>query len=617
MIEYRLCRPPGWSDRGRQSIESPRDRVQSGGCGSFSVKTMPNSMPELLRAILWPLGGAVVVLATGALLPDRIRRLIAALAAFASLVLLWSLAVDGEPVRFLWEPLTLFRAGPTLGTDGLGLMAGLVLSGLVGIAALGIRGDKRSRGTWHGFTLVLLAGGLIMALASNLLTLALGSGLVDLALIAWVLYSPGDDDRAVWRMLVPGALSSVLLFFSALQMSIRVGTTSLFAAGFPHEVLLLIALAGLLRLLAFPLHPRGVGAPRNVLTQLLLVGLGILLLARVQSLAPFLVNQRWMLTLAGVGLLAGGLLTWAAGAGRASSDPRLSRIPIDLSGLLVFQTGAALAFLLLAGVSAPWPLVGLLLTLGLLAVWWESGIETERIARPDWFVRLLAWLEGPRARVKAAILERAPILAKVPSFWPIRYSGVMLPAVGLFSLAGAPFTVGGVGRWMLYAALLQGREAGLLMVTLLADVLVTAAVWTALAKILTAESYWQPRPKAWLPMGLLALAILLLGVAPGILLSHVDLDRLTTPGVSVWGLGFILVLPWLVGGWVARATRQVQPQADLVHRIVHLDWLYAVLGWVGNRVSGAIGWLGQVGEGEGWFGWSLIFLALALTLLVF
>lgn len=573
-------------------------------------------MSELLRAILWPLGGAAVVLATGAILPDRIRRLIAAFCALASLVLLWSMTVGGEPVRFLWEPFTFFRAGPALGPDGLGLMVGLVLSGVVGMAALGVSGDTQTRGAWHGFTLVLLAGGLVMALAHNLLTLALGSGLVDLALIAWTLYSPGDDDRAVWRMVAPGALSSVLLFFGALQMSLRVGSTSLLAASFPPEVLFLVSLAGLLRLLAFPIHPRGVAAPRNVLTQLLLVGLGILLLARVQSLAPFLIDQRWLLTLAGAGLLAGGLLSWATSVGREAPDPRLSLMPIDLPGLLVYQAGGALAFLLLAGAAAPWPVVGALLTLSLLALWWESAIETERGPRPAWFVSLLERLQGPWERVKAAIRERAPILDRVSSSWPIRTSGVLLPAVGLLSLVGAPFTVGGVGRWMLYAALLQEREAGLLVVTLAADVLLTAAVWRALAQLLAADDA-RARLRAWLPMGLLALAILLLGVAPRALLSHVALERLATPGLSVWGLGFLLVLPWLVGGWLARTSHLFEAQADLVHRVVHLDWLYVVLGWFGKGLAAAVGWLGRVGEGEGWFGWSLIFLALALAFLAF
>jgi len=170
---------------------------------------------------------------------------------------------------------------------------------------------------------------------------------------------------------------------------------------------------------------------------------------------------------------------------------------------------------------------------------------------------------------------------------------------------------------MLYAVLLQEREAGLLMATLAADVLVTAAVCRALARILSAENLQQARPKTWLPMSLLTLAILLLGVAPRFLLSHVALERLTTPGLSVWGLGFLLALPWLVGGWLARTPRLFESQADLVHRIVNLDWLYAVLDWVGKRAAAAVGWLGQVGEGEGWFGWSLVFLALALTLLAF
>jgi hypothetical protein len=41
------------------------------------------------------------------------------------------------------------------------------------------------------------------------------------------------------------------------------------------------------------------------------------------------------------------------------------------------------------------------------------------------------------------------------------------------------------------------------------------------------------------------------------------------------------------------------------------------LAWVGKRLEGLVFWLGQVGEGGGWWGWALIILALgAIFLLV-
>jgi hypothetical protein len=46
-----------------------------------------------------------------------------------------------------------------------------------------------------------------------------------------------------------------------------------------------------------------------------------------------------------------------------------------------------------------------------------------------------------------------------------------------------------------------------------------------------------------------------------------------------------------------------------------LDWLFGLAGGVARRLGGGIYWLGQVGEGEGWWGWVLVILALGAIFL--
>jgi len=86
-------------------------------------------------------------------------------------------------------------------------------------------------------------------------------------------------------------------------------------------------------------------------------------------------------------------------------------------------------------------------------------------------------------------------------------------------------------------------------------------------------------------------------------------------GVSAWGMGLLYILPWLVGIWLASVGLRWRRLAPLVQSIVELDWLYRALSRLGNIVEGAGYWLGQVGEGEGWWGWALIVLVLAAIFL--
>ena len=291
---------------------------------------MLDSVPVPLQAILWPLLGAAFILVTWRLLPNWLRRMAALAAAAASLLTLYSLASEAaalaqgaaRTVEVFWEPVNLFRLSPVLRPDDLSLLMGLALTGTTAAAVLGMRGSEPKRTVWHGLILVTLAGFLIMSMAANLLTLALGSALLDLSLLAMAVSTvnrtnrTGSDSvgpssaRIAWRMAVPGVLSTLVILLSALQMSSELGTASLQAKGFAVLPLVLLGVAGMLRLLVYPLHPRGLHTPESGVTFLLLANAGLFLVIRAQGAAPVLGELGWVIAIGLVALLAGGLLAW-------------------------------------------------------------------------------------------------------------------------------------------------------------------------------------------------------------------------------------------------------------------------------------------------------------------
>jgi hypothetical protein len=503
-------------------------------------------------------------------------------------------------VEVFWEPLNFFRSSPTLEPHSLSLLVGITLSGAVAISMLGIRGSFPRQAVWHGLILVVLAGCLLMSMAANLPTLALGSALIDLGLIATAVLAPGDADRTMWRMAIPGVLSTLLIFLSALQMSIQLGTTSLQARGLPEEILLLIGLAALLRLTIFPLHPRGLDTPESAITQILSIGAGVYLLVRPQAIAPILSDRPWILVLGSAALLAGGLQAWTGNR---------------WSGFASYQKGFVLVSVILLAGSMPWPFVGLVLALVSLGIWWDSSLEREPSPRPRWMEvtaeRLGAWWVQVSARVRTSI----PALER----WRGRVlSGqrtALLPAIALASLAGFPLTVGALGRWPVYAALLDRGDAAVLLAMLLADIFLAAGLWAALRLALKEATERRLTPTAFLSLLILGVSLIVLGIAPGSLTGALDLNRANMPEVSVWGLGLVYVLPWLLGSWLAHTGSQLERYFEHVRQIVSLNWLYRTVDWIGQRLAGAIYWLGRVGEGEGWWGWALIILALGAMFL--
>jgi hypothetical protein len=205
---------------------------------------------------------------------------------------------------------------------------------------------------------------------------------------------------------------------------------------------------------------------------------------------------------------------------------------------------------------------------------------------------------------------RFPLLARWPGRRVLAWLVPLLPLIVLASLAGAPFTAGARVRWPVYAALLRKASGGLLLL-LAADTFLVAGLGTALRTGLV-----QARVRRLSTAPLLAMVgLTFLLVIPAVWPGSLGLRPVRASGVSVWGLGLIFVLPWLLGAWLVRLRARLGEYATTVQSLVELGWLYRVLGWVGQRVVDFLSWLGQVGEGAGWWGWALIVLALGAVFL--
>jgi hypothetical protein len=574
---------------------------------------MLDSMPLPFQAILWPLVGAGLVLALNRWLPGWLRRLVPMAAALVSLGILWSLKSGPvERAEILWEPLNLFRMSLTFSPDGLSLLIGIALAGATAAVALGIRGRQPERTAWHGLILLVLAGSLALIMAANMLALAVGSALIDLALILLIVRSSGREQsqKLSLNLAVPGVASTMLIFFSALQMDAELGHASLFSQNLAEGPLIVIGVAGALRALVFPFHARQLHVPETAAALLLPIAAGGYLLARVQTLAPVLSDRPWAMAIAVVGLLAGGLLVWSGGVrARSGENPLPERWWI---GLLVYQAGYLLSFVLLLAGGTPWPTVSMVLVLAVLTIWWDTTLHGPATSSRglEWFsARARPWWN----KVQASTVDRLPLPYWLRTIRLGRYAVALLPATALASLAGMPLTFGARGRWPQYAAWLKRGDPSLLLM-LAADTLLVAGLWPALIASWEQSSDSRPRPAALLAMLGLTISTVLLGLAPGILSSGLNLKAVETAGVSAWGLGLLYVLPWLLGVWLARFKGLRSRHLERIWDAVSLNWFYRGVGWAGERLVNILRWLSKVGEGEGWWGWALIVLALGVIL---
>jgi hypothetical protein len=416
----------------------------------------------------------------------------------------------------------------------------------------------------------------------------------------------------------PGIFSTLVIVLSALQMSAELGTASLQAKSIAALPLALITAAGMLRMLVYPLHPRGLRTPESGFTLLVLANAGLFLVIRAQGAAPVSGEAGWVLVIGLIALLTGGLLAWTGAlqtkTGQSSRPYEEAAAPQfrDVGGqaptwlgITVHQAGYALGFLLLVSASRPWPLIGMTIAVSMLAIWWDSTIRRSSDSGTS---RLKEW----QASAKAYVGERLPASEDGQVSRIARYGCASLPAVALASLAGLPLTVGALGRWPFYGTLIYNGQAAQLIAVFIADTLLAAALWMALSSIPRQAGHKRPNAAALLALAVLALAVIIVGLAPG----HLGLERAEPADVSLWSLGILYVLPWLIGGWLARFGARAGRYATRIYQVAALDWAYQAANWAGQQMVNAIHWLGRVGEGEGWWGWALIILLLGSMLLI-
>jgi len=604
---------------------------------------MLSSIPAAVQAIVWPLAGATLVVALNRLLPNWLCRLLALAASIASLVALFSLNGQASgAVQGTWEPFTFLRTSPALQPTPLGLVTGMVLAAWSAVAALGIRGSQHPKATWYGLNLAILAGGVLMALAGNLLTMALGSALLDVALLVVAVSAvggAGQGQRVSFRICVPGLISTGLLLLAALRTDIDSGTLSLFALVFSPQVLTLLAAAGLFRLAVFPLHPRGLSAPEHAASLILSMGGGFFLLACAQTLGGSPAGTLWFLAIGAIALVAGGWLAWSAdGLGSEAG-----RWPAMWGALAIQQAGAAILFVFLFPGAAPWPLVGLVVSVGLLVLWWDaSRLEAPGPASAwiEWVRRSWALFSEQRRALAIRLSskragsvpgdglpdapEPGPLTkpsrlkegrSRLQGSWLARRGATLLPALALGSLAGVPLTVGAVIRWHLYGVLLAGAHPLLLAALWASDAFLAGGLILA-GRGIRGQADGRARWSALVGMVILAAFSILLWLAPRFLSSDVVLPALPRAGVSAWGIGILFVLPWLVGAWLAKIAESVTGALRRLRRVASLERAAGPAQWLGQGLLTAVYWLGSVGEGDGWWGWALIVLALGALYLV-
>lgn len=599
---------------------------------------MLESVAVHFQVIAWPLSGAAAILVLNRFLPKWLRRAVALTATVITLVSLWNLTADeSAAVEILWDPLNFFRLSPTLLPDHTTRLFGTILIAFTAAVVLGIRGSRPRRSLWHSLILVALSGCLVMTMPGNLLTLTLGSAMLDLALLAIVVSTAKEHGRLAWRTAVPGMFATLLLFVASLQMDIEIGTTSLRAAHIPVHVLMLVAVAGLLHLMVLPLQPRGLNTPEDAALLILRTVVGIYLLYRVQAHALTLGDQQWIMVIGCLSLLLGGALAWvprgaspaaSAGLGKGDELSEESRgigesglegqnaptLAAFWSGVAAHQTALALMYVVLLGAAVPWPLINLAIALAIITIWWDCQAGAQASASFGSLAPAKRWVGRWLARAGDSLSGRLNVTGSWRAIRLTRYWTVLPPVVALASLVGLPVTAGTLGRWRLYATLLNDGRAVVLLCTLVADIVVCAGLWRGLGLVLEATRSRRPRAAALLAMTGLAIFSVALGILPTRLVSDLGTAAVRSTrsmDVSVWGVGLLFVLPWLLGSWLARA-RVLAGSRHLrnVRNIISLDWAFTASSWIAQRLANLIHWLGQVGEGEGWWGWALIVLAL-------
>lgn len=542
--------------------------------------------------LLSPLGPALILLAGSILLrivasPRRasvlaLLTLVPLGLTFASLLRMQTLGA--ATWQFTWWPLVTPQIQVRWALDGWNWLA-LAMIVLVGSCAVLLtwRLPGKRAGAYHGLSMLFMAAAAITVVSDSLLVLSAAWVATDIVLVARARGGRPQAAAAPFWLEVSGSL---LVMVAIGITSLPAATASLATAPLSSEALALLLIAAAIRMAAYPLHlwlaPSGVARDRG--TQLLINGVGMAtgawLLGTCYSLgaAYWLSSPIWPPLLA-VAALAASLAAW--------SGNRRDRLAMVGSGRAIW-----LWFLLALAPAAAgrdalgWGMVSVLLGLMLLAIG-QSINEQWR------------W--------------RLPL------------------AIAALTLAGVPLTTG------MPARALAGPENLLLAFLLLITSSLTVACvflsWNPERSSETVDLPSRASTALWLAGGhvnwpvfrlLLALGLalvpsLLWGLQPTRLAESAGFAMVLSLGQLLQSLGLVR----LIGSFVvvalaiglAQALRQPENHPELwrtrLATVTGLRWALQGLRWIAKW--GEIGWRNALGvvEGEGYFGWIALFLALA------
>ena len=447
----------------------------------------------------------------------------AAASGVIALDLVWRLAI-GQRVR-------LAQLDLAIGVDGVGAFAVALVALALFCVLTAAAPNRRLRDNQTEFArlepltlglILLIAGGWMLALfASDLAMMFLGAQTAWLASTGLAAVS-GRRDRAALsgalRMLLLGGLASCLFLLGAGFVSFGAGTIQFseiasapgFESGKAASVglglilLSLAAMAGAPPLHAWlgPLHGRAGGTASLTIGVIGLLG-AIGCLARVVASVVLVANVAQGMS---IGLVLLGVLGVAAGSLQAIGATNLRR-------LIAYAGAAQIGCILIAlGLGTPATIASALVQMTALAA------------------SLLALFAGASALPAAAPLpsldglaRRAPLIS-------------LAMTLGALNLIGAPLTLGFLGRFRLVQAGVGGGwwwTAGAVIIASLAAVFYAGRLIERLyfrrAQI-SAERVGLGAQAALAPSLVLAMALIMWGVTPQILLSAVDTVALILPG---------------------------------------------------------------------------------------
>lgn len=475
----------------------------------------PIDLATILPELVLVLAGSALVLAD-AFAPWLRPRfgLLAGLSAVGALALRWVEPLPG-PVwagALMVDPLARF-------VDTY-ILAALLLVAVMADPYLARTGARY--GEFHGLLLWSATGAMVLAKADHLLVVFIALELLSISLYVLNAFhrESGVSLEAGWKYLVVGAFASAFLLFGIALLYGATGTFSLRATAtlvangsLSGNPLLLAALALILtgfsfKLALVPFHAwapdvyQGAPTPVTALLSVVPKGAALIVLARVvASVSPQILTPRWLPLLATIAVASQSLGNLVAIAQR------------DIKRMLAYSGIAHMGYALVGLVA--FGLDGLTGVLVYLAAYTFMNIAA--------FAVVSAFSESED--------EPHLITDLAGQGWQRPFLSFTL-ALSMFSLAGIPPTVGFVAKFLVFRAAVNEHLVWLAVVGVL-NSLVSVFFYVRVVYFL----YMKPLPRRvptysepWLVRivaGACALAILVLGVVPGWLLSAGELAART------------------------------------------------------------------------------------------